>query len=161
MFTAVIIPLLIRGIIMLKKLMACIAFLPVCNLALAADWKLFTYATEYFIYIDHDSIKTDSEKNSLDFWYKAVARTSVPTEKMYKGDYGLYYTTLDCETKTLATKSYVSYSAKGSVKESETVEVPVFEPIVPETVGEHFIELCTPASEKPIANDQKDKQIFL
>uniref|UniRef100_UPI001330A8E0 hypothetical protein n=1 Tax=Acinetobacter variabilis TaxID=70346 RepID=UPI001330A8E0 len=108
-----------------------------------------------------DSIKIDSEKNSLDFWYKAVAKTYVPTEKMYKGDYSLAYTILDCATNTLATKSYVSYSAKGSVKESETVEVPLFEPIVPDTIGELFIKLCTPDSTSPVSIDQKNKQIVL
>lgn len=146
---------------MFKNLIACLVFLPVCSLSSAADWKLFTYSTNYFVYIDYDSIKTDSEKKSLDFWYKAIAKNYVPADKMYKGDYSLYYATLDCEAKALATKSYVSYSAKGAVKESETVEVPLFEPIVPETIGEHFINLCTPASTNPVDVDQKNKQIVL
>lgn len=146
---------------MFKRLIACLICLPVCSLSFAADWKLFTYSSDYFVYVDFDSIKTDSERNSLDFWYKAVAKTYIPTEKMYKGDYSLVYTILDCATNTLATKSYVSYSAKGSVKESETVEVPLFEPIVPDTIGEIFIKLCTPDSKSPVSIDQKNKQIVL
>ena len=71
----------------------------------------------------------------------------------------LFYTTLNCAEKTLATKSYVTYSTNGSVKESETVSDPVFEPIVPETIGEQFLELCTSTPNSTTDINQKSKKI--
>lgn len=146
---------------MFKKLLACLICLPICSLSFAADWKLFTFTPEYFVSIDNSSLKKDSTKDTLDFWYKFTARKYIPSEKVFKGDYGLFYTTLNCGEQTLATKSYVTYSASGSVKESETVNDPVFEPIVPETIGEKFLELCTPDSMSPTTVDQKNKQVVI
>ncbi len=144
---------------MLKKIMACMICLPICSLSFAADWKLFTFTSEYFVSIDNNSLKRDSTKDTLDFWYKSTARKYIPNEKVFKGDYGLFYTTLNCAEKTLATKSYVTYSTTGSVKESETVSDPVFEPIVPETIGEQFLELCTSTPNSTTDINQKSKKI--
>lgn len=144
---------------MFKKLIVCLICLPICSLSFASDWKLFTFTPEYFVSIDNNSLKEDSTKETLDFWYKSTARKYIPNEKVFKGDYSLFYTTLNCKEKTLATKSYVTYSANGSVKESETVNDPVFEPIVPETIGEQFLKLCTSDLMKPTTLDQKKKHV--
>ena len=60
---------------------------------------------------------------------------------------------------TLATNLAVVLSNKGSVKESETVSDPVFEPIVPETIGEQFLELCTSTPNSTTDINQKSKKI--
>ncbi|MEB3767982.1 surface-adhesin E family protein [Acinetobacter sp. MD2] len=128
---------------MFKKLVTCFTGFIIYNNTFAAEWKLLTYNDDYFIYVDKTSIKAHLDSSTLDFWYKFTARKNIIEEKTYTGDYGLSYQTLNCHDKTIATKSYVTYQTNGMVKESESSNTPSFSPIVPESIGEAFLDLCT------------------
>lgn len=144
---------------MSKKLIACLTCLLICSTTFSADWKLKTFTDEYFIYIDSESLKPNKNLSTLDFWYKAVARKNIFEQKVYKGDYGLFYEVLNCREKTIATKSYVTYKANGAIKESQSTDDLLFEPLVPESIGEIFLDLCTSTPNSTTDINQKSKKI--
>ncbi len=127
---------------MLKKLITCTTCLLISTTTFSAKWEIFDLSDHFIIYVDTESLNVDSNSNMVTHWYKAVARKNLFEEKIYKGDFSVAYQVVDCTNKTLATKSNTDYKANGSVKESENFEKLSFEHIIPDSIGEIFLDLC-------------------
>jgi len=125
---------------MLKKLIVCATCMLISTTTFSAKWELLESLDDFTIYVDTKSLKFDS--NMVTHWYKAVAHKNLIDEKIYKGDYFITYQVVDCLNKTVATKSSIEYKANGSVKESENFDEIKFEHIIPDSIGEAFLNLC-------------------
>lgn len=118
-----------------------IAGVTACALALlvpcagAADWIWVDTPDAHQHYYDRSKVLVDGDQ--VTYWRRVVFRTPQAT-KAGTARSAMYRERIDCRAHTYRTLGYLLYSGDGTVIENTYTPDATAEPIVPETVGDHY-----------------------
>jgi hypothetical protein len=115
-----------------------------CALALvaavagAADWARVDTPDAHQHYYDRSKVVVDGDQ--VTYWRRVVFRTPQAT-KAGAARSAMYRERIDCRAHTHRMLGYLLYGADGAVIENAYTPDAAPEPVVPETVGDHYEKL--------------------
>jgi hypothetical protein len=115
-----------------------------CALALlapaagASDWVWVSTPDAHQHYYDRSKVLVDGDQ--VTYWRRVVFRTPQAT-KAGTARSAMYRERIDCRTHAGRTLGYLLYGADGSVIENTYTPDAAAEPVVPDTVGDHYEKL--------------------
>lgn len=124
------------------------------------------FASEWFeifekLYIDMSSLEVNPNKNTINFWVKALRKDSKDTFPNREGKeipywYSINKWSLDCNNKKTRIEISAIYDLNGKVIYSDEY-IPEWNTIIPDTYAEGFYRLfcIIPFEENPLLNGGK------
>lgn len=147
----------------MRKFVFCLMFTPLA--VSAADWRLANYygisegSEESGIYYI-DSSTLDVSKNIRKAWMYGI-RKDLKSGAVTSSKLQLEF---NCKEKTTATLNFVSYKPSGAVSSSRTPKEKVWEAVIPESLGEGWLDFACSTKEEmlkhKIVNPAESSQIF-
>jgi hypothetical protein len=115
-----------------------------CALALyaagaqAADWVWVDTPDTHQHYYDRSKVYADGDQ--VTYWRRVVFRNPQPA-KAGTARSAMYRERIDCRAHTHRTLGYLLYGSDGTVIENTYTPDAAAEPVIPETIGDHFEKL--------------------
>jgi hypothetical protein len=106
--------------------------------AAAADWVWVDTPDTHQHYYDRSKVLVDGDQ--VTYWRRVVFRTPQAT-KAGPARSAMYRERVDCRTHTGRTLGYLLYGGDGGVIENAYTPDAAAEPVVPDTVGDHYEKL--------------------
>jgi hypothetical protein len=115
-----------------------LALVALCSVATAADWVWVDTPDVNQHYYDRSKLFVDGDL--VTYWRRVVFRKPQPA-KAGTARSAMYRERIDCRAHTHKTLGYLLYGSDGAVIENAYTPDTASEPVIPETVGDHYEKL--------------------